>query len=74
MLIGLNEIELKEKDELIRELRSRLVAMERTIGWRMLEKFWRLRDRILPPGSRQRNLYRTLRRVLEVLLERTESK
>ena len=59
----------EEKDGLIADLRSQILAMQRTIGWRMLESFRRVRDCLLPPGNQRRNVYWTLRRVAEVFLD-----
>ncbi len=59
----------EEKERLIADLRSQILTMQRTIGWKALERFRRVRDRLLPPGSQRRNVYWTLRRVAEVFLD-----
>ena len=58
-----------EKDEIIAELNSHLLAIQGTIGWKLLERLRRVRDRLLPPNSRRRNLCWTFRRVVEVVLD-----
>lgn len=60
---------IAEKDKLIAELSFWLLAVQRTIGWKMLERLRRVRDNLLPPGSRRRNSYWVFRRVIEVLLD-----
>jgi len=60
---------VEQKDSLIAELNSRLRAMQRTIGWRMLECFRRARNYVLPLNSWRWNAYLTFRRVVEVFLD-----
>ena len=60
---------IEDKDALIADLNSQLVAMQQTMGWRMLERLRRMRDQVFPEGSRRRNIYWGLRRGSEVLLE-----
>ena len=57
------------KDRLIAGLNYHLLAIQRTIGWKVLERLRRLRDRALPADSRRRDLYWTVRRPTEVLLD-----
>lgn len=59
----------EEKDELIADVSFHLLAAQRTVGWKTLERFRRVRDRLLPPGSRRRQAYWAARRVVEVLLD-----
>src|SRR5262245_8696181 len=59
----------EEKDRLIAGLNYHLLAVQRTIGWKVLERLRRLRDRALPADSRRRDLYWQIRRPLEVLLD-----
>jgi len=59
----------EEKDRLITEFNSRLLALQGTIGWKVLERFRRVRDRLLPLGSHRRTAYGTLHRILQVLLD-----
>ena len=58
-----------EKDELIAGLNYHLLAVQRTIGWKILERLRRVRDRLLPAHSRRRGLYWWIRRPFEVLLD-----
>jgi len=58
-----------QKDKLIMDLNLRLQAMQQTIGWKMLERLSRIRDRLAPPGSRRRALYKIIHRTGEVLLD-----
>src|SRR5262249_12530143 len=57
------------KDKLIASLNYHLIALQRTIGWKVLERLRRLRDRLLPVDSRRRDLYWRIRRPVEVLLD-----
>ncbi len=59
----------EDKDKLIAGLNYHLLALQRTIGWKMLERIRRVRDHLLPPDSRRRNLYWSIRRPTEVLLD-----
>jgi glycosyltransferase involved in cell wall biosynthesis len=59
----------EDKDKLIASLNYHLLAMQRTIGWKILTRLRRLRDRLLPPESRRRDLYWQVRRTVEVLLD-----
>ncbi|MFQ5792282.1 MAG: glycosyltransferase, partial [Acidobacteriota bacterium] len=59
----------KEKDKLIAELNFQMLAIQRTVGWKTLERLRRIQDRLMPAGSRRLNAYWTLRRVVEVLLD-----
>jgi GT2 family glycosyltransferase/SAM-dependent methyltransferase len=59
----------QDKDRLIAGLNYHLLALQRTIGWKVLERLRRMRDHILPADSRRRDLYWQLRRPLEVLLD-----
>src|SRR5262249_21641967 len=58
-----------EKDKLIAGLNYHLVALQWTIGWRFLERARRIRDRLVPPDTRRRDLYWLVRRSLDVLLD-----
>src|SRR5262249_26483161 len=57
------------KDKLIASLNYHLIALQRTIGWKILERLRRLRDRLLPADTRRRDLYWRVRRPVEVLLD-----
>src|SRR5262245_15881015 len=59
----------KDKDELIAGLSYHLLALQRTIGWKILERIRRVRDFFFPPDSGRRDLYWRIRRPLEVLLD-----
>jgi GT2 family glycosyltransferase/SAM-dependent methyltransferase len=59
----------EEKDKLIAGLNYHLLAVQRTIGWKMLGRLRRVRDRLLPPESPRRILYWQIRRLVEVLLD-----
>ena len=61
--------QVEDKDELIAGLNYHLLAVQRTIGWKVLERLRAVRDRLLPPDSRRRALYWVVRRPLEVLLD-----
>jgi SAM-dependent methyltransferase len=50
------------------DLETRLSAMEATIGWRLLERLRRVRDRAMPAGTTRRKGYVVLSRVARVLL------
>lgn len=58
-----------EKDELIAGLNYHLLAVQRTIGWKILERVRRVRDRLLPSNSRRWVAYWQIRRPVEVLLD-----
>lgn len=60
---------LEEKDHLLVELNQRLFAIERTIGWKLLERFRRVRERAFPLQSRRRKAYWILRKLFQVFLE-----
>jgi polysaccharide pyruvyl transferase CsaB len=55
-----SEVILAERNDLDR----RLSALERTLAYRIVSRFWRLMRRLFPEGSRRRRLYRFARRVL----------
>jgi GT2 family glycosyltransferase len=59
----------EDKDRLIAGLNYHLVALQRTIGWKVLERARRVRDRIAPANTRRRDVYWMVRRPLEVLLD-----
>ena len=59
----------EDKDTLIAGLNYHLLAMQRTIGWKVLERLRRARDRMIPPDSRRRDIYWSVRRPTEVLLD-----
>lgn len=48
------EQSIKEKDSHITNLNLDIQSMRETIGWQMLEKFRRIRDKIIPPTTRRR--------------------
>jgi O-antigen biosynthesis protein len=58
-----------EKDRTISELNMQLLAVQQAFGWRALTRFRKIRDGLLPVGSVRRDLYWSLRRVGEVLLD-----
>jgi GT2 family glycosyltransferase/SAM-dependent methyltransferase len=59
----------REKDDLIAGLNYHLLSVQRTIGWKLLERLRRVRDRVMPADSRRRDLYWRIRRPLEVYLD-----
>jgi O-antigen biosynthesis protein len=60
---------IAEKDRTISELNMQLLAAQQTIAWRASARFRKIRDKLLPVGSARRDLYWSLRRVGEVLLD-----
>ncbi len=60
---------VRRQDELIAELRFEFRAARQTIGWKLLERVRRARERLLPPASRRRRPYWLAARVLEVVLD-----
>jgi GT2 family glycosyltransferase len=67
--IALLRQHVEAKDKLIAGLNFHLLAVQRTVGWKILEHLRRHRDRLLPQDSRRRHLYWQLRRPIEVLLD-----
>jgi polysaccharide pyruvyl transferase CsaB len=63
---------LREQRDLILAERSdldrRLTALERTLAYRLVSRFWRLMGKVFPEGSRRRKLYRLGRRAVGKLL------
>jgi SAM-dependent methyltransferase len=59
----------EDKDRQVAGLNYHLLAVQRTIGWKILERLRRVRDRLLPPDSRRRDVYWRIRRPIEVLLD-----
>ncbi len=63
---------LREQRDLILAERSdldrRLTALERTLAYRIVSRFWRLMRGLFPEGSRRRKLYRLGRRAAGKLL------
>jgi len=59
----------EEQEKVIAELSFHLLALQQTIGWKVLERLRRVRDYLLPIGSQRRRAYRAFRRVVEVLLD-----
>ncbi len=60
---------VEEKNKIIAELNFHLLAIQGTIGWKVLERLRGVRDRLLPPNSRRRNLYAAFHRAVEVVLD-----
>jgi polysaccharide pyruvyl transferase CsaB len=60
------DLALAERDALAR----RLAAIEQTVAWRVVARFWATMHAWFPPGSRRRGLYRGTRRVASALLGR----
>jgi O-antigen biosynthesis protein len=58
-----------EKERTISELNMQLLAAQQTIGWRASTRLRKIRDRLLPVGSARRDVYWSVRRVGEVLLD-----
>ncbi len=63
---------LREQRDLLlterNDLDRRLTALERTLAYRLVSRFWGLMRRLFPEGSRRRKLYRLGRRVTGRLL------
>ncbi|MEA2604217.1 MAG: hypothetical protein QOF89_5209 [Acidobacteriota bacterium] len=63
---------LREQRDLIlgerNELDRRLTAVERTLAYRLMSRFWGLMRRLFPEGSRRHRLYRLSRRLAGRLL------
>jgi GT2 family glycosyltransferase/SAM-dependent methyltransferase len=59
----------EEKDTLIAGLNFHLLNLQRTIGWKVLERIRRGRDLVLPQQSRWWNVYCRARRPIEVWLD-----
>ncbi|MFN3695160.1 MAG: PIG-L deacetylase family protein [Ignavibacterium sp.] len=49
--------ELENKDKIIRELGTSLDNINRTLMWRLVSRFYRYRDRVLPKNSKRRRVY-----------------
>jgi len=49
----------------VSELKSKIEAMEKSLLWRFGSKYYAMRDRILPEGSFQRNIYNHLLKCLK---------
>ncbi len=60
---------VEERDRLIAGLNYHLLALQRTIGWKVLERGRRVRDMLLPPDTRRRTFYWRMRRPVEVILD-----
>jgi len=58
-----------ERDRTISELNMQLLAAQQSIGWRASTRLRKMRDRLLPVGSARRDVYWSVRRVGEVLLD-----
>ena len=58
-----------DKDELIAGLSYHLLALQRTIGWKILERVRRVRDVLFPVETGRRDFYWRIRRPMEVLLD-----
>jgi GT2 family glycosyltransferase len=59
----------EEKDQRIADLNFLCLSIQRTIGWKALERLRRVRDRLVPPNTRRWTAYWTVRRMVEVLLD-----
>ena len=60
---------LQALDELTDDLTVRLHVMERTLGWKVLQRLRRAVERWLPAGSLRRRGYRAAWRIVEVLTD-----
>ncbi len=67
-IAGLNA-HLAARDTDIAGFNYHLLSVQRTIGWKMLERLRRIRDRLFPRDSRRWDLYWSIRRPIEVLLD-----
>mgnify|MGYP003345479311 CR=1 FL=1 len=58
---------IEGKDRNIADLTYQFLAVQQTIGWKILERVWRLTTVLAPPGSTRRTLYSVLRRSIEIV-------
>jgi O-antigen biosynthesis protein len=68
-LLSAKDQRIDEQDRLIASLTHDLLGVQRTIGWKVLQRLRGLRDYLVPPGSRLYPAYRGGRRILEVMLD-----
>ncbi|MDE2180249.1 MAG: methyltransferase domain-containing protein [candidate division NC10 bacterium] len=58
--IGARELTIEEKEARIDGLAADLEEIQSGLGWRLIWRFGRARDRVLPAGSRRREAYDSL--------------
>lgn len=60
---------LLRQEHRLAQLESRIAGIERMLSWRLLQWFRRIRDRVMPPGSRGAKAYGLLKRAIEILVD-----
>ncbi len=72
-IISQMEKTLAEKDELILQLKNSINSIKATIGWKLLEKFRRSREKLLPSRTMRRRLYDGWVRLLANIIKKKDS-
>ena len=60
---------VRQQDDLIAGLRFQLRSTREALGWKVLERLRRLRDRVMPADTRRRRAYWLSHRTLETFLD-----
>ncbi len=68
--IKVKEIQIAQIEAIINEKDAFITTMVNTIGWQLLVKFRKVRDRFLPLGSRRRKFYDKILGVFRILITR----
>ncbi len=58
---------IEGKDRIIADLTYQFLSVQQTIGWKILERAWRMTTMVVPPGSVRRKIYSVIRRSAEIL-------
>jgi glycosyltransferase involved in cell wall biosynthesis len=62
------EIEIAQLEATINEKDALIIAMTNTLGWQLLAKFRKTRDRFLPLGSKRKNFYNKAINAFKILI------
>lgn len=58
---------IEGKDRIIADLTYQFLSVQQTIGWKILERLWRITAIVVPPGSVRRKVYSVIRRCAEII-------
>jgi len=59
---------LQARERELAETQQTLMAMQNTLAWKLLQRYWRWTDRLLPPGTRRRQWHSRMLGAARVVL------
>jgi len=69
--LDLKTAELARKEALVAQLRGSLETISTSMGWRLVNRYWALRESILPPDTLRGHLYQKGKRLLKSAVGRS---